>query len=70
MVGTGPFTYEPHADWDKRPRGHNWMEAVGVAVDSRNRVFVFSRGPHPIENTSTRTRNRSFESSTPGENRR
>jgi len=48
MVGTGKFSYEPNADWAKRPPGFTWYEVVGVAVDSRDRAYVFSRGDHPV----------------------
>jgi len=30
------------------PPGFSWPEVAGVAVDSRDRLFVFNRGNHPI----------------------
>jgi DNA-binding beta-propeller fold protein YncE len=30
------------------PEGWSFVEVAGVAVDSRDRVFVFSRGAHPV----------------------
>lgn len=38
----------PLLNWDRRPSGVTWTEVAAVAVDSRDRVFVFNRGPHPV----------------------
>lgn len=48
VVGSGSFRYEPVENWQQLPAGWDLVEAVGVAVDSRDRVYVFSRGEHPI----------------------
>jgi DNA-binding beta-propeller fold protein YncE len=39
-----------HADdrWHKLPAGFTWPEVAGVAIDSKDRVFVFNRGEHPV----------------------
>ena len=42
------FRYEPIADWARWPAGWNISEVTAVATDSRDRVFVFSRGDHPV----------------------
>ena len=34
--------------WAQCPAGWSWREATAVAVDSRDRVFVFNRGDHPL----------------------
>lgn len=34
--------------WAQLPPGWSWREAAAVAVDSRDRVFVFNRGAHPV----------------------
>ena len=47
-IGTGKFTYEAHPDWARLPRGWRFLEVVDVAVDSQDRVYVFSRGEHPL----------------------
>jgi DNA-binding beta-propeller fold protein YncE len=47
-VGTGPFVYEPLVGWEKLPPGWSFVEVAGVAVDSRDRVYVFNRGEHPV----------------------
>lgn len=48
IVGTGEFRYEAQADWAKLPEGWSFVEVVGVANDSRDRVYVFNRGEHPV----------------------
>ncbi len=34
--------------WGKLPEGWRYVEAAGVAVDSRDHVYVFNRGEHPV----------------------
>lgn len=48
VVGQGAFRYRADAGWARLPRGHTWYDVVGVAVDSRGRVYVFNRGEHPM----------------------
>lgn len=40
--------YEADAGWARLPAGWSWPEVAGVATDSRDRVFVFNRGDHPV----------------------
>ena len=47
-IGSGPFTYTPVAGWERLSRGYSWTDAAAVAVDSKDRVYVFNRGPHPM----------------------
>lgn len=47
-VGTGKFRYQPVEQWEKLPAGWSFVEVAGVATDSRDRVYVFNRGEHPI----------------------
>ncbi len=47
-VGQGPFTYTANAQWARRPAGFTWSEVSAVATDSRDRLFVFNRGDHPV----------------------
>jgi DNA-binding beta-propeller fold protein YncE len=42
------FGYEADDHWAKLPPGWGWIEVAGVAADSQDRVFVFSRGEHPV----------------------
>lgn len=48
VLGSGRFTYEVQTDWASLPGGWRFLEVVDVAVDSRDRVYVFSRGEHPV----------------------
>ena len=47
-VGSGKFVYEEVKGWGKLPKGCDIYEVADVAVDSRDRLFVFTRGKHPV----------------------
>jgi outer membrane protein assembly factor BamB len=47
-VGSGEFRYEVLAQWGQLPAGWTYVEVVGVATDSKDRVYVFNRGDHPV----------------------
>ncbi len=48
MVGSGKHTYEVHEDWARVPDGMEMLTA-SVTVDSRDRVYCFSRSKeHPV----------------------
>lgn len=38
----------PNPNWAKLPQGFSWTEVTAVAIDSKDRVFVFNRGEHPV----------------------
>jgi DNA-binding beta-propeller fold protein YncE len=48
-VGQAPFRYRVEERWPAFPAGGESGEAVAVACDSRQRVFVFLRGPRPVQ---------------------
>ena len=48
VFGSGEFRYRVVADWPRWPTNWNVIEVVGVATDSRDRIFVLSRGEHPV----------------------
>jgi DNA-binding beta-propeller fold protein YncE len=48
MLGKGDYTYEVLLDWAKLPEGWTFHEVADVAVDSKDRVYVFNRGKHPM----------------------
>jgi DNA-binding beta-propeller fold protein YncE len=48
VIGGERFRYEVLADWAKLPEGWSFLEAVDVAVDSQDNVYVFCRGKHPV----------------------
>jgi DNA-binding beta-propeller fold protein YncE len=47
-VGSGEHTYEVQDNWGRLPDGWSYLEVSGVAVDRRDRLYVFSRGKHPV----------------------
>lgn len=48
IMGSGNFTYEIYPDWAKLPKGWSFLEVVDVGIDDQDRVYVFSRGQHPL----------------------
>jgi len=47
-VGAGRFCFEVVEGWPELPAGWDLVEVAGVATDSRDRVYVFNRGEHPL----------------------
>src|ERR1700684_2199238 len=48
-VGAGDFRYHVDESWAKFPAAGPDGEAVAVACDSQDRVYVFLRGPRPVQ---------------------
>jgi len=48
IVGQGAYRYQALERWEKLPAGWSFGEVAGVASDSRDRVYVFNRGAHPV----------------------
>lgn len=48
VQGTGDYRYEITNDWAKVPPGMEWREVAAVAVDHKDQVYVFNRGPNPM----------------------
>ena len=46
--GSGDLTYEYVEGWAKAPKGWDLIEVPAVAVDSRDRVYAFTRSEHPV----------------------
>ena len=46
-VGSGKFTYEVDEEWARLPQGWE-MTTAAVAGDSRDRIYAFDRGDHPV----------------------
>jgi DNA-binding beta-propeller fold protein YncE len=42
------FGYQALDRWPRLPAGWGWTEVAAVATDSRDRVYAFNRGPHPV----------------------
>jgi len=49
QVGSGDFRYHVDERWDRFPANGAAGEAVGVACDRHDRVYVFLRGPQPVQ---------------------
>lgn len=49
ILGTGNYRYEVSGEnWGDLPDGWYLKEATSVAVDSKDTVYVFNRGNHPV----------------------
>ena len=49
ILGTGSFAFEALDKWETLPPGVSLVECPGVAVDSRDRVYVLTRNTeHPV----------------------
>ena len=48
LLGTGKYTYEPAEGWGKLPDGWRYVEVAGVDVDSKDNVYLITRGEHPV----------------------
>lgn len=46
--GNGEYTYEVQEGWGELPEGMAFGWIPGVAVDSQDRVYVYSRSEHPM----------------------
>ena len=42
------FRYDANDHWAQVPAGWTWNEVTAIAIDARDRVFVFNRGEHPV----------------------
>ena len=47
-LGTAEYTFEVAEGWGKLPDGWSFKEAAAVGVDSKDNVYVFNRGEHPV----------------------
>ncbi|CCD85243.1 conserved hypothetical protein [Bradyrhizobium sp. ORS 285] len=47
-LGTGDYTYRVVKHWAKLPEGWALTDVASVAVDSKDRVYAFNRGAHPM----------------------
>jgi hypothetical protein len=47
-LGTGEHRYRVIENWAKLPDGWELKDAAAVAVDSKDCVYVFNRGEHPM----------------------
>ena len=48
ILGSGEHRYRVVENWAKLPDGWSLTDAASVAVDSKDRIYVFNRGAHPM----------------------
>lgn len=48
ILGTGDHTFELVANWPKLPSGFELGDCFGGVVDSKDRIYLSNRGPHPV----------------------
>ena len=48
ILGSGEHRYRVIENWAQLPPGWNFDDVGGVGVDSKDRVYVFNRGEHPM----------------------
>jgi DNA-binding beta-propeller fold protein YncE len=48
ILGAGQHRYRVVENWAKPPAGWEFMDVASVGVDSRDQVYVFNRGEHPM----------------------
>ena len=48
QVGSSKYRYEIIDPWAKLPEGWTWGWVSAIAVDSSDRVYVYSRSDHPL----------------------
>ena len=49
ILESGELKYEVSGrDWGDLPEGWTYKEATAVALDSKDNVYVFNRGGHPV----------------------
>jgi DNA-binding beta-propeller fold protein YncE len=48
ILGSGEHRYRVVENWAKLPDGWKLTDVASVAVDSKDRVYVFNRGTHPM----------------------
>ena len=48
ILGSGEHRYRVVENWAKLPQGWTLSDVASVAVDSKDRIYVFNRGAHPM----------------------
>jgi glucose/arabinose dehydrogenase len=48
IIGQGDFKYQVAEGWGKLPAGWKFGDVAAVGIDSKDRVYAFNRGEHPM----------------------
>ena len=54
IVGSGKLQYAADTNWCRLPAGEELGEVIGVATDSHDRVFLFTRTPNRLAGLRSR----------------
>src|SRR5262245_24645235 len=46
--GAGQYRYQVVENWGELPPGYTYGDTAAVCVDSKDNIYVFTRGAHPI----------------------
>lgn len=46
--GSGKFTYELIDEWAELPKGWKFNDGAGIAIDTKDKIYVLSRSDHPV----------------------
>jgi DNA-binding beta-propeller fold protein YncE len=48
ILGNGEYRYQVVGNWGELPPGYTYGDSAAVCVDSKDNVYVFTRGSHPV----------------------
>lgn len=48
IIGAGEYRYRVEEHWGELPPGMRFVDVAAVCVDSKDQVYVFNRGEHPV----------------------
>jgi hypothetical protein len=48
ILGKGTYRYQVVENWGELPPGYTYGDTAAVCVDSKDNVYVFTRGAHPV----------------------
>jgi DNA-binding beta-propeller fold protein YncE len=48
VLGSGQYRYQVVEGWGELPPGYTYRDGAAVCVDSKDNVYVFNRGAHPV----------------------
>ena len=48
ILGKGNYRYQVVENWGELPPGYTYGDTAAVCVDSKDNVYVFTRGSHPV----------------------
>jgi DNA-binding beta-propeller fold protein YncE len=48
LYGSGKYAYRLLDEWANLPQGWTFTDGAGIAIDSSDKVYILSRGTHPV----------------------